>query len=113
MDPVFEPPPPAGDSEEAQLWAQFVRDRDVPTRNRLIEHHLPYCRTVARIAYARRGGLEVEFLDYVQFATLGLIEAVERFDPTMGVAFPTYATARIRGSILNNLEPLSEHYTQI
>lgn len=105
--------PPARDSDEAGLWAQFARDRGVATRNRLIEHYLPLCRTVAGMAYAKRGGLEVEFLDYMQFATLGLIEAVQRFDPALGVAFPTFATPRIRGSILNNLEPLSEHYTQI
>ena len=101
------------DSDEAQLWARFVRDRDVQTRNRLIEHYLPLCRTVAGLVYARRGGLAVEFLDYMQFATLGLIEAVERFDPALGFSFSTYASPRIRGSILNNLEPLSEHYTQI
>jgi len=101
------------DGDEAQLWAQFVRRRDVATRNRLIERYLPLCRAVAGTVYAKRGGLEMEFLDYMQFATLGLIEAVQRFDPALGYTFATYATPRIRGSILNNLEALSEQYTQI
>lgn len=105
--------PPASDGADAQLWARFVDDRDVTTRNRLIERYLPLCRSIAAAVYAKRGGLELEFLDYLQFGTLGLIEAVERFDPAQGAAFATFATPRIRGSILNNLEALSEQYTQI
>ena len=107
------PTPTMSEEEERAAWAQFVRERDVATRNRLIERYLPLCRTVAATLYARRGGLELEFLDYMQFATLGLIEAIERFDPALGNTFPTYATPRIRGSILNSLEPMSERYTQI
>lgn len=101
------------DEEERTAWARFAIERDVATRNRLIERYLPLCRTVAATLYARRGGLELEFLDYMQFATLGLIEAIERFDPALGNTFATYATPRIRGSILNSLEPMSERYTQI
>src|ERR1044071_6993303 len=99
--------------DEAQLWARLIAERDVSTRNRLIERYLPLCRSVTGSVYAKRGGLDVEFLDYMQFATLGLIEAVQRFDPAVGVSFATFATPRIRGSILNNLEALSEQYTQI
>jgi RNA polymerase sigma factor FliA len=113
MSSALDSSQPDGDSDEARLWAKFIRDRDVSTRNRLIEQYLPLCRTIAGAVYAKRGGLEVEFLDYMQFATLGLIEAVQRFDPALGFAFSTYASPRIRGSILNNLEPLSEQYTQI
>jgi RNA polymerase sigma factor for flagellar operon FliA len=104
--------------EEEALWAEYGSQREggnagIAARNRLIEFYLPLCRTIAATLYAKRGGLEVEFPDYMQFATLGLIEAVERFDPALGFVFATYATPRIRGSILNNLEPLSEQYSQI
>jgi len=101
------------DEEERAAWVHFVRERDVATRNRLIERYLPLCRTIAATLFARRGGLELEFLDYMQFATLGLIEAIERFDPLLGNTFSTFATPRIRGSVLNSLEPMSERYTQI
>jgi RNA polymerase sigma factor for flagellar operon FliA len=103
----------ARDPSVEPLWSAFVARRDVASRNRLIEYYLPLCRTIAATLYAKRGGLEVEFLDYMQYATLGLIEAVERFDPALGNAFTTFATPRIRGSILNALEPMSEQYTQI
>jgi len=110
------PPPSARSPEEDALWTAYGKIRatgDVSSRNKLIEFYLPLCRTIAATLYAKRGGLQVEFLDYMQFATIGLIEAVERFDPALGNQFTTYATPRIRGSILNNLEPLSEQYTQI
>jgi RNA polymerase sigma factor for flagellar operon FliA len=41
--------------------------------------------------------------DLLGYGTLGLIEAVDRFDPTQGVAFESFAAARIRGSILDAL----------
>jgi RNA polymerase sigma factor for flagellar operon FliA len=106
-------PLPADAIVESRLWERLVRERDAATRNALIEMHLPLCRTIAASLYARRGGLEVEFLDYMQLATLGLIEAVDRFDPALGFKFATFASPRIRGSILNNLEPMSERYTQV
>jgi RNA polymerase sigma factor for flagellar operon FliA len=105
--------PPQSASDEGALWAALIDRRDVASRNRVVEYYLPLCRTIAATLYGKRGGLEVDFLDYMQFATLGLIEAVERFDPSLGFAFTTFATPRIRGAVLNNLEPLSEHYTQI
>src|SRR5258706_10292001 len=96
-----DPPQTAPRDAEEPLWVEFSRTREVGARNRLIEFYLPLCRTIAATLYAKRGGLPVEFLDYMQFATLGLIEAVERFDPTLENAFTTFATPRIRGSGLN------------
>jgi RNA polymerase sigma factor for flagellar operon FliA len=100
-------------ADNPDLWAHFARHRDAASRTRLIESYLPLTRTVAATLFARRGGLELEFMDYMQFATLGLIEAIDRFDPALGYAFSTFATPRIRGAVLNNLEALSEQYTQI
>src|SRR4051794_6173870 len=68
---------------------------------------------LAATMYSRRGGLVVDFGDYLQFATLGLIEAIDRYEPGRGVPFAAYAGLRIRGAILNSLEGLSEHYQQL
>ena len=97
----------------AAAWRQFAATRDTGLRNHLVECHLELARTVAAVLYRHRSGLEVEFADYLQFATLGLIEAVDRFDGKRGVAFASFASIRIRGSVLNALAGLSEQYQQI
>lgn len=103
----------APEGEELALWRRYAAARDLDTRNRLVERHLELARTVAATLYARRGALPVEFGDYLQFATLGLVEAVDHYDAERGVAFASYASVRIRGTILNALEGLSERYQQL
>lgn len=94
-------------------WREFAATRDNALRNQLVEAHLELARIVAATLYRNRGSLEVEFADYLQLATLGLIESVDRYDATLGVQFDSYATLRIRGSVLNALTGLSEQYQQI
>jgi len=99
--------------EEQRLWREFKEQRTRETRNRLIDHYLPFSRKIAKMLYAKRGGLDVEFLDYVQQAAQGLIEAIDRFDETRGTAFEAYASVRIRGAVLNSLTAMSEKYAQL
>jgi RNA polymerase sigma factor for flagellar operon FliA len=98
--------------EERRLWQEFVARRETESRNHLIERYLPLCRTIAASLFGRRGGVAVEFMDYMQLATVGLIEAIDRYDPRRGVDFESFAGHRIRGSVLNALESLSETYEQ-
>ncbi len=68
-------------------------------REQLIESHLPLVRAVAR-RYAGRG----EALDdLIQVGSIGLIKASDRFDPSRGVAFATFATHLIEGEIRRHL----------
>jgi RNA polymerase sigma factor for flagellar operon FliA len=106
------PAEPLG-ADELGRWRRFVASRDVELRNRFVEQYLPLARGVAGTVYARRGGLQVDFGDYLQFATIGLIEAVDRYDPELAIPFSAFANFRIRGAILNGLEGLSEHYQQL
>ena len=57
--------------------------------------------------------MELEFADYLQFASLGLLDAVERFDPDRGIKFETFSFRRIIGAILNGIRSLSEQQEQI
>jgi RNA polymerase sigma factor for flagellar operon FliA len=98
--------------ELGRLWTEYRRNRDAETRNRLIEHHLPLCRRIAAGLYAQRGVVEAEFADYLQLATLGMIEALDRFDLERGVPFEAFARLRIRGAVLNSLASMSEKYQQ-
>jgi RNA polymerase sigma factor FliA len=97
----------------ARLWAEYGRRRALETRNQLIEHHLPFCRRIAAWLYAQRGVVEAEFGDYLQLATLGMIEALDRFEPERGVPFEAFARLRVRGAVLNGLASMSEKYQQL
>jgi RNA polymerase sigma factor for flagellar operon FliA len=96
------------EDSEHDLWSQFAARRDLETRGKLINWHLPAAQRIAAALYSRRSDNNVEFGDYLQYARIGLIEAVDRFDPARGASFGTFATYRIRGAILNGLESSSE-----
>jgi RNA polymerase sigma factor for flagellar operon FliA len=63
---------------------------------------------IAATMYARRPFRELEFSDYLQHARIGLIEAIDRYEPGRGALFATYAAYRIKGAILNGIETSSE-----
>jgi RNA polymerase sigma factor for flagellar operon FliA len=68
---------------------------------------------MAAKAYARRTSSELEFADYLQYAHVGLLESIERYDPDRGAKFETYAAIRINGAILYGLESSSELHEQL
>lgn len=103
------PQPP---HEEPSLWAA-ARAGDAHARGRLIETYLPFARIMAAKLYAARVDHDIEFEDYLQYATVGLIESVDRFDPAFGTLFKTFAAHRIQGAISNGLEQASEKRTQV
>lgn len=98
--------------EEAALWKRFVSDRDSETRGRLIERYLVATRRIAAALYANRSDNSVDFGDYLQYARIGLLEAIDRYDPAKEANFATFATYRIRGSVLNGIEKATEQLTQ-
>jgi RNA polymerase sigma factor for flagellar operon FliA len=98
---------------EVTLWSLWRSVRDRRARAELIARHLPYARIVAATYYRRRRHDEIEFDDYLQHARLGMLEAMERFDPDRGVLFETFAARRMHGAILDGLECATEKQQQI
>lgn len=98
---------------ETCLWMRWREDGDLDARDCLIKDHTPFARMVAAMLYKNRFHDEVEFSDYFQMACLGLVEAVDRFDPKLGVAFKAFAIRRIRGAVLNSLDKVTEKNQQI
>jgi RNA polymerase sigma factor for flagellar operon FliA len=88
-----------------ELWRTYRRTGDQALRDRLILNYAPIVKYVA----GRLGsGLpaHVDEGDLVSYGLLGLISAIERFDPDRDIKFETYAIARIKGSILDELRAL-------
>jgi RNA polymerase sigma factor for flagellar operon FliA len=98
---------------EHALWLRWREAGDAQAREKIVHHYLAYARALAARIYARRSHNEFEFDEYMQLATVGLIESVDRFDPSRGVLFKTFATRRIAGSVLSGLRTLSERQQQI
>lgn len=86
-------------AEERELWRRYRLHGHADSRLRLIEAYQPL---VFKMVMQIRPPHAV-LMDMIQEGTVGLIEAVERFDPARGVRFSTFATYRIRGRVLNSL----------
>jgi RNA polymerase sigma factor for flagellar operon FliA len=99
--------------DEALLWQRMRSSGDTHARERLLGLHMPYAKIVAASYYSKRFHDEIEFGDYQQLACVGLLEAMERYDPARGVQFRTFAARRMHGAILNGLEKLTEKQQQI
>lgn len=90
------------DEALADVWDAYQGRRGTTERNRLVVAYAPIVKFVAgRMAVQLSSAVELE--DLVGYGMLGLIEAVERFDPGRGLKFTTYASHRIRGAILDEL----------
>jgi RNA polymerase sigma factor for flagellar operon FliA len=85
-----------------RLWAEYKQSGVRDARDRLILHYSPLVKFVA----GRVGvGLpqSVDQADLVSYGVFGLIDAIEKFEPERGFKFETYAIARIRGAIIDEL----------
>ena len=71
-------------------------------RDQLILDHLPQVRIIARRIHERLPG-SVSIDDLISTGTLGLIAAIDNYDPAQNVKLKTYAEYRIRGAILDGL----------
>jgi RNA polymerase sigma factor for flagellar operon FliA len=92
--------------DNALLWARS-REGDAEARCKLIERYAPLATSVARRMRVPTGAL-MGHDDVESAAIIGLIDAVDRYDPDRGVPFEGYAGLRIRGAILDELRRLDE-----
>jgi RNA polymerase sigma factor FliA len=91
--------------ETQALWREYAKSKDQGVRDRLI---LTYAPLVKYVAGRLGSGLpaHVDENDLVSYGLLGLIGAIERFDPDRDIKFETYAIARIKGSIIDELRAM-------
>jgi RNA polymerase sigma-B factor len=82
-----------------ELLRSWCTNRDVDARQQLIELHLPLVRALAR-RFASRGE---QFEDLAQVGAVGLIKAIDRYDPGRGSSLTAYAVPTIVGEIRRHL----------
>jgi RNA polymerase sigma factor for flagellar operon FliA len=87
------------------LWAEFKQSGSQTLRNQLIVYYAPFVKYVAGRVL---GGLPRHFDedDLVSYGIIGLIDAIERFEPERDLRFETYAIPRIKGAIIDELRSI-------
>lgn len=90
------------EAEEQELWKRYKGSRDPDARERIILRYAHFVKYVAgKVGIAMPS--YVDFDDLVSYGIFGLIDAIEKYDPTTNIKFVTYAQMRIRGAILDGL----------
>jgi RNA polymerase sigma-B factor len=95
MSPTPSPGPNEQLAGERRLLERYAHDRSPTVREELVERFMPLAR---RLASRYAGGAE-PFDDLVQVASVGLVKAIDRFDPERGTAFSTFAVPTILGEL--------------
>ncbi len=87
------------------LWAEYKKSGAKALRDQLIVHYAPVVKYVAgRVSV----GLprHVDEADLASYGIIGLIDAIERFEPARNIKFETYAVPRIKGAIIDELRSI-------
>ncbi len=96
---------PIDEGEIRKIWREYRDSGDQAMRDRLILTYSPLVKYVAgRLSIGLPG--HVDEGDLVSYGLLGLINAIERFEPDRDIKFETYAIARIKGAIIDELRSM-------
>lgn len=88
-----------------RLWIEYSHSKTSVIREQIIIEYVPLVKVVAgRLAIYL--GNNVEYDELVSYGIFGLIDAIDKFDYGKGIKFETYASLRIRGSILDQIRKL-------
>lgn len=85
-----------------ELWTAYRKNRNPEARQALVEQYLGLVHSAAR-RMVRRVSDSVEYDDLLSAGTIGLLQAMETYDLSRGLAFSTYAMRRIQGAMLDEL----------
>ncbi|QBD81449.1 FliA/WhiG family RNA polymerase sigma factor [Ktedonosporobacter rubrisoli] len=89
-----------------EIWMEFAETRHPDLREKLITAYASLVRfVVGRLGIPPTSLLEAE--DLVSYGMIGLINAIDRFDPSRGIRFEAFATPRIRGAVIDQLRSLN------
>jgi RNA polymerase sigma factor FliA len=94
--------------QQDELWNEFHENHSPLLRRDLVVRYLNLVRYVMTrfgLDHSQKN-LSLEREDIFEFGIIGLLDAIDRFNPATGVKFETYAISRIRGSIVDEIRKL-------
>ena len=93
-------------TDASALWARYKDEEDSAARDELILNYSPLVKYVAgRLASSLPQ--TVDTADLISYGIFGLIDAIDKFEPERGFKFETYAIARIKGAIIDELRSIT------
>lgn len=93
--PATSVPAPRTSEDPRELFVRWQKHGDAVARESLVQRFMPLARSLAR----RYGRSSEPFEDLLQVASMGLLKAVDRFDPELGHPFPSFAVPTILGEM--------------
>ncbi len=88
-----------------ELWKEYSEDRSLEAREKLIMACLPYVKSSAyRLVIYATASQDAD--DLINAGIIGLMDALERYDPAKGASFKNYAKYRVRGSIMDEIRSM-------
>ena len=94
-----------GENKRNKLWEEYSKNKSEKLREQIILEYVPLVKLVAGRLNMYLG-YTVEYDDLVSYGVFGLIDAIDKFDYGKGIKFETYASLRIRGSILDQIRKM-------
>jgi len=91
------------EKNKVNIWEEYSLTKDINLRNEII---LKYSYLVKLVVCRLLPGFKsyaTDYDDFISYGTLGLMDAIEKFNVSKNVKFETYASIRIRGSIIDNI----------
>ncbi len=93
------------ENEKRKIWVEYKKNKTPELREKIILEYAPLVKLVAgRLSMYL--GYNVEYEDLTSYGIFGLIDAIDKFDASKEVKFETYASLRIRGSILDQIRKM-------
>lgn len=88
--------------EEYNLWQEYILKKDAAIKEKLIVHYISLVQKIAqKMAYTLPMHMDKE--DLYSHGIFGMLEAIDRYNPQLGIPFTTFAVKRIKGAIIDGI----------
>ena len=92
--------------ERQSLWQSYKKTNDNSIKELLVKEYTPLVKGISK-GISQKMNIYFEYDDIVGYGLLGLLDAIERYNPESSVKFETYGSKRIRGYIIDSIRQLS------